>query len=194
MKSSLLLLFLILSLAACGERPVRAPDDRDGSMPPADHGSMRDRIEPVDRRLRDACLPIPAKQVSGKYAGTWKGIWRCPGLKGEAVSGTLSFRLSPAGSPESFNVNGAMTGTVQPVMTFKGSIKGKMGCTALSASMPDITVSSGALIFNLTGAMRGAFSTKAGSTHGFRNGTWQASEAKLKCDASGSWETSYTGP
>ena len=202
-----------LLLAACGGRSGPGQNrlfsdggakgvklDR-GKTPPLDgrivhkeHGISVDAVQLRDRTIKDACLPIPAKQVQGSYKGTWKGTWFCPGLKGQPVYGGLTFKLSPAGSPDNFNMSGDMSGTVAPVMTFKASINGKMGCAALNAAMPDITVSSGAIIYSLTGTMNGLFSAKAGQPHGFRNGSWKASEPKLKCSASGSWEASYAGP
>jgi len=161
---------------------------KDAKGPPLDHAFLQDLPPIRDRTLKDACLPIPAKQVAGTYRGAWKGTWFCPGLKAQSVFGTLTFGLSPAGSPENFNVSGKMTGTVAPVMAFTGSIHGQMGCAALNAAMPDIKVSSGALIYKLTGTMNGLFTARAGLPHGFRNGTWKANEPTVKCNASGTWE------
>ena len=209
MKPALFSLFALLLLAACGGRSGPGQGYRDGSKtwppwdqgvlprdkgPHLDHPFVRDLTPIRDRTVKDACLPIPAKQVTGTYKGSWKGTWFCPGLKGESISGSLTFGLSPAGSPDNFNVSGKMNGTVAPVMAFTGSINGKMGCAALNAAMPDIKVSSGALIYQLTGTMNGLFTVKAGSPHGFRNGTWKATEPKLKCNASGTWEAAYAGP
>jgi len=162
----------------------------DGRSATRDGAAAVDQGTPRDTRSRDACLPIPAKKVSDTYKGTWKGKWSCGGVKPESISGTLSFKLSPAGSPDNFNVSGSMTGTVVLGLTFKGSINGKMGCTSLSAAMPDITVGSGPVLYQLTGTMRGAFSKTGPSSHGFKGGTWTAKEPKLKCNASGTWEAS----
>lgn len=145
----------------------------------------------VDRRVHDACLPIPSKSVQGSYSGTWKGKWTCPGAPAEGVNGKLSFTLSPATSPEQYKVQGSMSGSVVPVMTFKGSIAGTMGCTALAANLPDIKVSSGAIIYSLRGTMTGTYKYSPAAARGFPNGAWTAKEQSGPCSAAGSWQATY---
>jgi hypothetical protein len=184
-----------LLLAACGGRSVSLPPwvgdggpSYDGASTDgvAADGPGLDGRQPLDRRVHDACLPIPASQVKGNYSGSWKGTWKCHSSPAQTVSGTLYFTLSPAGAPESFDVVGAMSGYVQSGIPspLSSNIKGTMGCTALNASLPYIQVGSGAVMLTLTGTMRGTFSTQ-----GFRNGTWTAKETKSQpCQASGTWQ------
>lgn len=180
-------LVLAALVAACDSRAVDQVDAEAGTWDQA----AADSSAPRDRNMRDACLPIAAKQVKGSYSGTWKGKWVCPGLSAENVSGKLSFSLSPAGSPEQYKVAGSMSGSVVPVMTFQGSISGTMGCTALQASLPDIKVSSGAIIYELRGAMQATYRYTPASARGFPNGTWTAKEKSGPCSASGTWIALY---
>jgi hypothetical protein len=139
----------------------------------------------------DACLPIPADEVRGYYVGTWKGTWSCPGQSKSPVSGEMSFDLIPDGKPESFKVTGTMNGMVQSVAPFSSSISGRMGCTALSASLPNIRVGSGALMYSLKGTFKGVFGAIPSRPAGFKNGAWTASETSGNCNASGTWKADF---
>jgi hypothetical protein len=198
MRAALFIALPALLLAGCGRRPVQQehPVSADGVLPAKDQGvnPRKDQTRPRDRTVKDACLPIPASQVKGRYRGTWKGIWSCPSMKGQAIQGNLTFALSKVSSPNEFLVKGLMDGTVAPSMTFKGDLKGRMGCTALRADMQVSTAVLPGVIYQVVGTMNGGFSVKAGQPHGFRNGTWKAKEDKLKCTASGTWVASYEGP
>jgi hypothetical protein len=188
--------------AACGLLLLSACGARTGQLPPwlTDGGSVKvdapavdgpglDGRPPPDRNMHDACLPIPASQVSGSYKGLWKGSWTCPGAGSQGISGTLYFSLTPSGGPESFKVVGAMNGMVSgSVLPFSTNISGSMGCTALSAGLPYIQVGSGGLMIQLSGTITGALSTSATGKPGFSNGSWSAKETgPTPCKASGSW-------
>lgn len=185
---TLVLILLWLLLPGCGRRAVVGVP---GAEAGATDGAARDRSVPQDRPVGDACLPIPSKLVQGSYAGTWKGQRRCPGAPSEGVNGKLSFSLSPSGSPDQYKVQGSMSGTVALVMTFMGTISGSMGCTALKANLPDITVSSGAIIYRLRGTMQGTYAYSPASARGFPNGIWNAKDTKGPCTASGTWRATY---
>jgi hypothetical protein len=102
-----------------------------------------------------------------------------------SVSGKLFFSLTPAGSPDSFKVQGSMDGFVDPGVPFGTSIQGSMGCTSLSAQLPEIVVGSGGIIYKLTGSMSGTFQA---FPQGFPGGAWKASEENGACFATGSWK------
>lgn len=189
----------LLVLAGCGGRsglglPSGVPPVADGISPARDASVDGPLLRPDAPRWPDqrvapdwwSCLPIPATQVEGYYEGAWKGVWKCPGQPGASLGGTLSFKLY-AGSPDSFAVAGDMSGTVSPGLPFGTMISGTMGCTALSADLPEIIVGSGAVLTKLTGALVGTFQT---SPQGFPSGQWKAAEPGGKCQASGSW-TAY---
>jgi len=196
--AALIIALPALLLTGCGRRPVQQQHtvSGDAAPPASDRGvnPRKDQARPRDRTVKDACLPIPASKVKGSYRGTWKGIWSCPGLKGEKIQGNLTFALSQVAATSDFLVKGDMDGTVAPSMTFKGDLKGRMGCTALSANMQVSTTVVPGVVYKVVGTMNGGFTAPAGKPHGFRNGTWHAKEDKLKCTASGSWMASYTGP
>jgi hypothetical protein len=194
----------LIFAAACGLLLLSACGARTGQLPPwiTDGGNVKvdapttdgpprvDGRPPPDRNMHDACLPIPAAQVSGSYSGLWKGTWRCPSTGPQPVSGTLYFSLTPSGGAESFKVVGAMNGMVSGTfMPFSTNITGTMGCTALSAGLPYIKVGSGGLMILLSGSMQGAFSVSAGKP-GFVAGSWSAVETGVTkpCKASGSWQ------
>jgi hypothetical protein len=171
-----------------------APRARDWRWP-FDGRPPRDiRPQPRDRSVKDTCLPIPASQVTGSYVGGWKGSWKCPGQPWTSLSGDLSFKLTPAGSPDAFNVKGTMKGYVDPGFPFKSSITGTMGCTSLSAALPDIMVGSGGIMYQLTGQIAGYY--QAYPTRRFPNGSWTAKQSASgsKCQASGSWYANWTSP
>lgn len=136
----------------------------------------------------DACLPIPAKDVEGGYVGTWNGTYTCPGYS-YPVSGTLNFTLSPAASKNSFKVKGDMKGTLDLWYTLKASVSGNMGCSALTATMPDISITFWIFgqSYQLSGSLEGTFNAPAGGKKGFRDGTWTAKEKNGDCTSSGTW-------
>jgi len=190
-------LFLALGVVGCGSRtglggPVGPAYRRDGGArdaAPSDgprrvDGALPDLLVPRDRQGADACLPIAASKVQGNYKGGWKGTWSCPGDTPQSVSGSLSFNLTPAGSPDAFNVKGSMSGVVDPGVPFSAGITGSMGCTALAGNLPKIVVGSGGLIYELSGTMVGTFQA---SPQGFAAGSWKAKEVGGSCGASGSW-------
>jgi len=205
----------LLPLTACGGRSALGtagsgadgkPSRLDGSVRdaprardwrwPFDSRPPRDlRPWPRDLAFKDACLPIPASQVQGSYVGGWKGSWKCPGQPGTTLSGDLSFYLTPAGSPDAFNVKGTMKGYVDPGFPFSSSITGTMGCTSLQASLPDIVVGSGGIVYKLTGQISGSF--QAAPSRRFENGTWTAKQAGgggSSCKASGVWYADWSSP
>lgn len=178
-------LALAVAAGACGGRAVPgdaavSPGDADGGGPGDGPRAGDGPPLPRDQLVRDSCLPIPAKQVTGSYSGQWKGVLKCKGMPQTSISGTLGFTLTPAGSPEAFKVKGSMSGTVFGGLPFAGPISGAMGCTALTAGLPDIKVGSGALIYRLKGTLSGTLGSS-----GFRSGSWTAKGEG--CTASGSW-------
>ncbi|MCA9672893.1 MAG: hypothetical protein KC503_45190 [Myxococcales bacterium] len=182
----------LLLAVGCGARSgQRSAHDSDGSpVPPRDSG-VRDNLlldtpgPPLDMRRVDSCLPIPASQVQGTYAGKWTGTYRCPGQLSVTVNGELKFTLSPADTPDSFRVRGDMVGTVVSVgVPFATPIEGTMGCTALDAQLPRIAVGSGTEVFLGTGTLRGTF---VASPRSFPNGSWRAQQSNSSCTASGTW-------
>ena len=164
-----------------GASPARDAAAVDGALPRPDAPRWPDQRVVPDR---SSCLPIPAWQVEGYYEGSWKGVWKCPGQSGTSVGGTLSFKLYAQTGPDSFGVAGDMSGTVSPGLPFGTMISGTMGCTALSADLPEIIVGSGAILTKLTGALVGTFQA---SPQGFPAGQWKAAEPGGKCQASGAW-------
>lgn len=198
---------LVLCFGGCGGRAVPTFQEggpgankdgawiTDGGVVAWDHGILRrdantiawDSRLPRDAPVGDSCLPIPAKAVQGSYAGKWKGTWSCPAIgQNMAVSGSLQFTLTPAGSPESFYVKGSMSGYVEPGIPFSSTITGTMGCTSLSASLPNIIIGSGGVIAQLKGAMTGVFT--ALPKQGFPSGSWNAQEKGGSCKAFGVWQ------
>jgi len=195
MRGWLLLVALVALLPACGGRtslvgpPGQRYDGRarDASLdgPHRRDGRPLDQRAPRDRQpIHDACLPIPASKVQGYYQGSWKGMWTCPGQQGQTVFGDLYFTLTPAGSPDSFNIKGSMTGYVDPGIPFSTQIIGSMNCTSLVGQLPKIVVGSGGIIYELTGSMTGTFHAYPQS---LQNGLWKAQEKGGSCTASGSW-------
>lgn len=197
---------LVLLLPACGGRSglfsSSGPGGRDGGIDGLSfldlsgvdrQGSWEtrrpDRGRPdaarKDQMPRDSCLPIPAKQVEGTYAGTFSGTLTCQGF-GSPISGTVEFTLAASGSTTTFKVQGKMKGNATALFTFTSSIAGTMGCTNLTASLPDLQVSTlvPPTTYQGTGTMQGSFNTKP---QGFPAGSWQASEKGGTCKGSGSW-------
>lgn len=165
----------------------------DGGVSPVDNGwwrregAVRDAPTPRDAAVvPDSCLPIPAAAVQGAYYGQWQGTWTCPSMgTAMGLAGDLKFSLLPTGGPESFAVEGSMAGTVEPGLPFSTSITGVMGCTTLSATLPDIVVGSGAIIAQLKGTLNGLF-VATPAQQGFPSGTWTAQGGG--CSASGDWQ------
>jgi hypothetical protein len=194
-------LLLVVGLLGCGGRSAlvgpggQVPQPQDGRVPGdgardgfrrSDGGPRRDvRPWPLDLYSVDSCLAIPSGMVQGTYSGSWSGTWHCPGQGAQQVSGDLKFTLYPAGSPEAFTVVGKMSGyVVSSGFPFDTDINGTMGCTALSAQLPQILVGMGALKIELVGSIVGTFQTYP---QGFPSGTWKAQEKNGSCWASGSW-------
>ena len=142
----------------------------------------------------DACLPIPASQVKGKYTGTWTGVYSCPNTNPWTVSGTLNLDMSPAAGGKSFQVSGEMNGVADRVYIIKGAVAGTMGCSSLSATMDRVSVT--LYVFGLPityfmkGQLLGTFNAPAGAGQGFKGGSWKASEIGGLCTASGTWSAS----
>jgi hypothetical protein len=136
----------------------------------------------------DSCLPVPASAVQGNYQGTWSGTWTC-GSTAQSISGTVKFSLSPM-SGDAYKMQGTMSGTASGGIPFSSSITGQMLCTSLSASLPDIIVGSGAIIYKGTGTMAGTYMTVT-SPKGFKNGTFSIKESTGKCTASGTWTATH---
>jgi len=179
------------ALAGCGARSS-ALDAGDGGRfdvgvrldAARDHARDRgrDRALPRDGPPADACLNLPAKEVTGTYSGNWKGTWRCGGPFDSPISGTLVFTLSPAGSPDDFKVVGTMKGHVDSDLSFVSSMKGTMSCTALVTQLPDVVV--GDLLY-LEGKTSATYVES--TPPGFPKGAWSARETNGVCTGDGSW-------
>lgn len=139
----------------------------------------------------DACLPIPASQVKGKYAGTWSGVYDCPGSGKWNISGTLNLDMSPVAGGKSFQVSGEMSGVADKVYLIKGPVQGSLGCRALSAKMNRVSVTIFILGFPvayyMTGELQGTYKADTGAKQGFKDGSWSARELNGSCSASGTW-------
>jgi hypothetical protein len=190
---------LAIALAGCGGRSSLGWSGTDGGLadrtsPRFDGGRPDTRAYDVPMSRRDRaiplpdtwCLPVPAGKVQGTYTGAWTGTWSCSGTA-TTISGELKLALSPAGAPTAFAVKGTMTGNISYGVPFSGSVGGTMGCSGLQATMPDIVVGSGAMMYKLTGSMQGTFF--GGSVPGFSGG-WKAYDPATGCSASGSWKAS----
>ena len=185
-----------LVLVACDSHRVVVDDDGgvavtdgalvDGQRRVPDHRLTRDRTRPPDKMPKDSCLPLPSKSVQGSYQGTLK----CPGVGNSPISGTMQFTLSPASAPEAFTVKGSMSGTVTGFMPFTSSISGSMGCTFLSAALPDIKVGAGGSGWKGKGALKGVFAVNKGKRI-FRAGSWSAKETNSLCTAAGTWAATH---
>lgn len=135
----------LLLVQGCGARSSAGSwQGSPGGGTPAEAGvPVRDAAPPVRDgavTLRDSCLRLPASEVQGRYTGDWKGTWSCPENQPVGVNGDLHFVLVPAGEPDTFDVRGEMRGTVLSGNAFFGTIEGSMGCTALSAELPEIII------------------------------------------------------
>jgi hypothetical protein len=201
------LLFCALA-AGCGGRSAigtSIPGQRDGGLWPdgvpvyrdarpwkkdvwpvkLDRAFVKDWTPPPDL----GCLPIPAGQATGTYQGAWKGTLSCPGMAQQTMSGTLKVSLSKiGGTSASFNVKGSLEGQLDPGLPVAGSFSGKMTCTALSATVPSVTIGSGAIVYKLNGGINGTFAkTGTGTGWGFPGGVLEIKDSSLGCVASGSW-------
>jgi hypothetical protein len=174
-----LLLVLVAWLAGCGGRSTIGGG---GPALPAPGGDGQ------------SCLPIPATQVRGTYAGSWQGSIRCP--EETAVAGEVSFELVPAGEPDAFAVRGKLSGTVTdpafPMQLISGEIEGTMGCTTLSAQLSAGVGGTEGPALPLEGRMTATLvagtGPAGGSVHGFEDGSWNVAEPEFGgCPGSGTW-------
>jgi hypothetical protein len=132
----------------------------------------------------DSCIPIPASEVQGAYAGRWEGLIRCP--EPMALGGEVRFDLAPTAAPDSFTVEGRMGGRADDPgwITFHGEVAGTMGCAGLSATLR-ISVGGDGPPLPLTGEMAGSFTP---SPQSFRNGSWTVRDpSEGYCSGSGTW-------
>lgn len=144
----------------------------DASKPPPDFG----------------CLPLPPGQVTGKYKGAWKGTISCPGLAQQAMSGTLNLSLTKvAGATSLFSASGSLEGQLDLGLPVAGSFSGTMSCTALKATVPQIVIGSGAMIYKLQGGLSGTYALAASGAGGFPSGSIDIKDPNLGCTASGTW-------
>ncbi len=139
----------------------------------------------------DACLPIPAGQVKGAYAGTWRGVYTCPGNQPWEIQGNLSLSMKPAGGDSGYEVTGEMKGVADKYYHLKGGVVGTLGCRAMQARLDSISVTVYLLGIPITyymrGSLRGIFSPSLTGQSGFKLGTWTAEDKGSSCSASGSW-------
>ncbi len=136
-----------------------------------------------------SCLPISAGQMTGTYAGAWKGTLSCPGLAQQTMSGALTLSLQKvAGVSTLFNVSGKLDGKLDPGLPVAGSFSGTMSCTALTATVPSIVIGSGAIVYKLQGGISATYGkTGSGFGWGFPGGAIDIKDPSLGCVASGSW-------
>jgi len=133
------------------------------------------------------CLPIASGQVIGLYKGAWKGTLSCPGLPQQMMSGTLSLTVAKvSGSATLFGVKGSLEGALDAVgLPIAGSFSGTMSCTSLSATLPSVTIGSGAIVYKLQGGLAATFDkTGSGTGWGFPGGTLDINDPNLGCIAS----------
>ena len=185
-RSRALVLLLGICLLACGSgvacHLIFPYEGRDGGVAGGEAGGS------------DACLPIEATKVKGKYSGTWSGVYLCPNAAPWNITGTLSIDMKPVSGAKSFQVTGEMKGVADQVYKIKGAVEGTMGCSNLTATMGRIAVTLWVfgvpITYYMKGALKGTFHAPAGSGQGFKDGVWTSAEIGGTCTAKGSWSAS----